>query len=544
MTRPVSQINPTQGLALRFLVPWTTSVLWASCMLSAVCCFKANGQTIIENFAGLNLIKVSMLSGFSTPPDTMGAAGTNHFVEFINGAFGVYDKAGNQLLLESDEDFWLNAGIKSGTMSAGLSDPRIFFDVRSGRWFASEITVDTTGNKVLIARSDTSDPTGGWQGTNFIGSTNDFADFDTLGVDALGVYVSASIFNAAGTSLLGQSLFCIPKTDLLSAPPSLSRMTRFDNIDDQVYGFTMQGVCNLDAGAGHGVAVAIDNASFGYMDRTTINNPGAAGATLSTPVRITLSYDTQPDNPKQPNGQTVDVPDDRFADAVWQVGGYIFCANTIAEGGKDVVHWAVLNETNNAVVGEGYIGDTNYEYFQPAIAVNHAGRIMLVFNRCGTTAPDGYISICAAVGTLSNGHVTMGTPFLVKAGTVNYTGLAGVDTTPYRWGDYSATCVDPTDEDLFWTIQEIPFAAGTWGTQITLLSMATNRPALNITEMGNTIELSWPLSTDPAYQLQFATNLTSGSTWNAVTNAPVISINQNVVTLTPAGGAAYFRLAK
>ncbi len=527
--------------------------------------FSSPAQTIIKNFSGLNLNDISSVSGFIlTPPDTMGAAGTNHFVEFVNGAFGVFDKAGNRLLLESDKNFWLNAGISSGTMSAGLSDPRIFFDARSGRWFATEITVDSTNNKVLIARSDTFDPTGIWKGTNFVGSSTGFADYDTLGVDALGVYVAASIFNAAGR-LQGQSLFSIPKADLLAATPSLARMTRFDNISDQTYGFTLQGVCSIDAGAGHGVVVAIDNVAFNWMDRTTINGPGAAGATLSSRVRIPLTYDTQPNLPTPPNGQTVDVPDDRFPGAARQVGGYIFCANTIVQGSKDAVHWVVLNETNNAVIGEGVISDSNYDYFQPAIAANHAGKILLGFNRCGTAAPAGYLSVYAAVGTLTNGTVTMGAPFVVQAGTLNYTGLAGVETTtPYRWGDYSATCVDPADENLFWTIQEIPVAAGTWGTQITLISMTTNTPSLAIapaqyafaysrTNRNNQVyavsnvvsmNLSWPLSTDPSFLLQTSTNLAAPTSWTAVTNSLGANISQNVVTVAVTNLPTFFRLKK
>ena len=503
-------------------------------------------QTIIKNFSGLNVDNVGIVAGFKpTPPDTMGAAGTNEFVEFINGAFAVYDKAGNQRLLESDEHFWTNAGISAAVMVAGLSDPRVIFDSRSGRWFASEITVDTTGNQILVARSDTADPTGTWRGTNFIGDSSSFADYDTLGVDALGVYIGANIFDATGNTLLGVSFFSIPKANLLASPPSLANLTRFNTISDQTYGFTPQGVCSTDAGSGHGVMIAIDNASFGYLDRTTITNPGAAGATLGTPIRVPLAYDSGPNPPTPPNTKTVDVPDDRFPGAVREVNGYIYAANTILQGSKDAVHWVVISETNNTVIGEGIISDASYDYFQPAIAANHKGKILMAFNRCGTTSPAGYISVYAAVGTISNNTVTMGAPFVLKTGTFNYTGLAGVETNmPYRWGDYSSTSVDPADENLFWTIQEIPVAAGSWGTQITLISMATNIPSLSITGSRTNCVVAWPLSTDPAFVLQASTNLTNPSGWNNVTNVTGVVASQNVVTLGLATKPTFFRLKK
>jgi len=501
----------------------------------------APAQTIIQNFAGLNSSDVSALGSGGTPPDTMGAAGNNQFVEFINGGFAIYSKSGVRQSLILDETFWLNAGISSATMSAGLSDPRIIYDTGTGRWFASEITVDFTGNKVLIGRSDSADPAGGWKALSFTNNSG-FADFDTLGVDSTGVYVGVNEFTGSG-SFTGVSFLSIPKADLTNNPPTLANMSKFENLNADINGFTLQGVCNPDAGPGHGVILAIDNVTYKYINRTTINGSGAAGATLAPTARISITYDSSPIAATQPSNKTVDAGDDRFSAAVRQIGGYIFMANNILQGSKDAVHWLVLNETNNAVVGEGLISDPSYDFFQPSIAASHAGKILLAFNRCGTASPAGNISIYAAIGTITNGIVTMGSPFLLKQGNVSGYSFSG-DFQPYRWGDYSATMVDPTDEDLFWTIQEIPVSSTSWGTQITLISMATNRPVLNLASTGTTVNVSWPLSTDPAYVLQTSANLAPAAAWVTVTDAPVINFNQNVVTLTTTNGSAFYRLKK
>jgi hypothetical protein len=137
----------------------------------------------------------------------------------------------------------------------------------------------------------------------------------------------------------------------------------------------------------------------------------------------------------------------------------------------------------------------------------------------------------------------MGPAFLIQTGAVSNFSLS-FDSPPYRWGDYSSTMADPTDDNLFWTIQEIPASSTSWGTQITLISLATNQPSLTISAAGSTVTLSWPLSTDPAYILQTSTNLASATAWSSVTNAPVISINQNLVTLTVTNGPAFYRLKK
>src|ERR1035441_271739 len=202
----------------------------------ALGCAVLRGQTIVQSFPGVSLNDTDALgTGFSAPPDTMGAVGTNQFVEFINGAFAIYSKTGVQQALISDNTFWENAGISASTISAGLTDTRVLYDIGSGRWFATEITVDTVGAQVLLARSDTSDPGGTWQAVNFTGSTGpDSPDFDTLEVDATGVYIGINNFDEL-MNFTDVSFFSIPKADLVASTPSLTRMTRFDNLDETVY---------------------------------------------------------------------------------------------------------------------------------------------------------------------------------------------------------------------------------------------------------------------------------------------------------------------
>src|ERR1019366_1345670 len=533
-------MNHKQLLNCKFVVlkpRWSLAMLVALALATT----PASAQTIIKNFSGANLTDVNGLGTGGTPPDTMGAAGTNQFVEFINGAFAVYNKAGVRQSLISDNMFWENAGISAATIAAGLTDTRIIYDAGSGRWFASELTTDNTANRVLVARSDSSNPSGPWKAVNLLANSG-FGDFDTLGVVSLAVSLGVNNFDS-GNNFTGVSFFSIPKADLLAATPATNNMTRFDNLNADSYGFALQGVCNPSAGLGHGVIIAIDNAAYNFFDRTTINNPGAAGATLATTVRLPNAYDGGPNPAVQPGGATIDAGDDRFSGAVRQAGGNIFMANCILQGSRDAVHWLVLKESNNAILGEGIFSNANYDFFYPTIAANSKGQFLVGFNRSGTTAPAGDIGIYGAVGTVSGSTVTMGSAFLIQTGAVSNFTLS-FDSAPYRWGDFSATMVDPTDDDLFWTIQEIPATATSWGTQITLISLATNRPSLTITPAGSNVLVSWPLSTDPAYVLQSAASLNPPTTWTTVATPATVSINQNVVSLPHSGAATFFRLQK
>src|SRR5438132_1199219 len=59
------------------------------------------------------------------PPDSTGAAGPDHFVEFINGRFSVYSKSnGVRVQTMSDRSFWSQAGV-SLAANFMVSDPRL-----------------------------------------------------------------------------------------------------------------------------------------------------------------------------------------------------------------------------------------------------------------------------------------------------------------------------------------------------------------------------------------------------------------------------------
>ena len=76
------------------------------------------------------------------------------------------------------------------------------------------------------------------------------------------------------------------------------------------------------------------------------------------------------------------------------------------------------------------------------------------------------VSAYAAVGKTEAGVTTFAPPVLLRAGTDDFVRLDTLGRN--RWGDYSATVVDPVDERRFWTVQEFVLGDDIWGTQITL----------------------------------------------------------------------------
>jgi hypothetical protein len=182
------------------------------------------------------------------PPDTMGAVGPDHIVEIINGNFEIFNKrTGASLESRSLDSFWINrVGLANPTTFT--FDPRVVFDPDSGRWFA--VSIDgvirdaagaiVTANNIYVARSDSDDPSGDWDGFRFVSDTVgplEFHDYPTLGLDADGLYICTQDFDGGGN----ESCYSIPKADLLLDTPSIANLTRFEATPPGLRGSTAAG---------------------------------------------------------------------------------------------------------------------------------------------------------------------------------------------------------------------------------------------------------------------------------------------------------------
>ncbi len=473
----------------------SVSTLARASVAAAALSFAAtstHAATIVANFAGLNLTQTAPLAGgIYAPPDTDGAIGINHFVEFINGGYQVYNRNGTTAgALISDSQFWLNAGISPTLVNQSLSDTRIKYDAQSGRWFAAEITIDggttcCSNNSVLIGVSKTSDPTAGWNATSFnVAGSGRFNDYPTLGVDANGVYIGTNDFNAAGTAFVGVTVTSIPKASLLTAVPTVTGLSTFvQNTSSPTIGTTPQVVTNDGTGYTGAKIIANSSTNFNEIELTTINNTASPLATLGATVTKTIAFDGNTTNVRQPDGsRVIDGLDNRFSGTAYQVGNLIYAANAINNGniggslapGSNSVHWLIINATTNAIVQEGLITDGTRDLWQPSIAANAFGDVVIGYNKAGA---DLNISSFAAVGHTVGGVLSFEAPLLLQAGTVNnYRDGFGSSTS--RWGDYSATMIDPTDPYTFWTIQELPFTSNRWGTWISAINVRVAAPSV------------------------------------------------------------------
>jgi hypothetical protein len=429
---------------------------------------SVKAQVVIgQNFTGTNINLT-----FQIPPDTDGAVGLNHYVELVNGRFQVYNKA-NGVAVQSKglNQFWSDAGVATGSSF----DPRIIYDHNSGRWFAAAAdNGESSSSNFLVAVSTTSDPTGAWKAFAIkADATNtDWADFPTLGLDRDGVYISANMFAVSNNNFDAIKIISIPKADLTAAVPTIANRTTFNGLNPATVGFAVQPIVDFGPSKGRAPLLAVSDLNFTQLNRTNILGAGAAGATLSGTTNIAVSTMSFPPNAAQPDGTSnLDTGDNRISASVVEQGTSLWAVQPVAFGGRSAVRWYQIDEPTNTVLQSGTISDSQFDYYYPSINVNSFGEVIVGFSRSGLNPTTGFASSVAVAGTTTGGVTTFGSPILLKSGVANYHFTDGSGTN--RWGDYSATTLDPNDPHSFWTIQEWASANNQWSTQITQLTFTT-----------------------------------------------------------------------
>ena len=441
----------------------------------------AQVATIAQNFVGTNINQLPALNNgnSSIPPDTMGTAGINHYVETLNGSFAIYNKSTGALVGSriSLTTFWQNAGITglnnnpSATGAIGTGDPRILFDPNSQRYFVAGID-SASPNRILIAVSNTSDPTAGFKARaiNNTSSPGTFADFPMLGIDQNNVYVTTNNFIPSGGGFSSNGAFIIPKSGLLQANPTIANVTKIDNINPNTFGFANQPIVDFAGnGTSHLTLASFDSTN---LHLASLDNVNTATPSISSGNFLAVAGNTNTQDARQPGGpNTINTGDFRFSSNVVKQGNNIWGVNTNTVAGDEVVKWYRIDATTNLLVESGTISTVGFDYYRPSINVTACGLVVVGYTRSGTTE---FASAYASAGLFNGAATTFDAPTLLRTGAGNYNVTFGGARN--RWGDYSSTTLDPTDSNSLWTIQEYASATNVWSTNITRFQAGCPEP--------------------------------------------------------------------
>jgi hypothetical protein len=432
-------------------------------------------------------------------PDTMGAVGKAHVVELTNAGYAVYRKSDGALVQDGNgllADFWVNAGV---TPVGVAFDPRVLYDASSERWFAVSIDgLPVPGvplpatNRYLVAVSNSADPTAGWTGfaieSDATGAS--WADFPMLGMDSEGLYVGAVRVAVANGANLGPSLLVIPKADLLAASPSVTNATLFANLSPNWTGFLPHPVVNLD---GTGLPAGFLNggaSSFGFVQSTELVGPIEAPALMPSEFISVPPLDQgAPFLAAQPGDKLdLDAGDRRFSANPVQVDGSIWTAQSTLVDGRVAVRWSEFDAATNILLQSGDVTDPVLDLYYPSIAVNELGQV--VIGMSGSSETD-FAGAYAIVGETLGGITTFGDVVLLQAGLADYENTYPIlDPELNRWGDYSATVVDPSDPRRFWTFQEYALAEDVWAVRVTELILVPEAGTAGLVAIGGLLGLA------------------------------------------------------
>jgi len=192
---------------------------------------------------------------------------------------------------------------------------------------------------------------------------------------------------------------------------------------------------------------------------------------------------------RQPSGPRIDANDTRFSSSPFIVGNLLYAANIVGVTDNlvthDAVQWLIFNMDTDTLLATGLVSDPGFDYTYVSVAANAAGDFMLAFNRSGgANTPADNISAYADHCQFDSAtrSVSCESPTLLSQGlTGDYTQNGG---GRFRWGDYSAIAIDPSNSSVFWAAVEVPISSGIWGTQITEIVVTPEPAAFVFTGIG------------------------------------------------------------
>ena len=505
-------------------------------------------------------------------PDVSSEITEDHIVEVANGRFLVHNRfTGTRVMSKSLDQFFDDAGSVIFTTAEG---PRIIYDELSERYFVAAIGTGL-GNWVHIAFSNTSDPLGEWQSLQFVAdSTATHYNGDlTFAVDADAVYLSTNNYTAANPDVIDDvSLYSIPKADMFLANPTLTNMTRFEGLDPDVFGTTIQIASNFEASDGRAVAIgSIDVATKTMID---ILGAGAVDATLDGPFEFNVDFGltepthdpeiihdsagaageifSEPAQPVQPGGVELRAKHG-FTGAIEEQNGSIFAVQAIGLEGDELstsLNWFELDVANRAVAGSTPIDpleeiennvyqqtrdandldpfavalrgpvshvlepETGGFLFNPAIAVSSEGFVAITYNRVGGGEA---ISTGVSVGTVVNGlnrrNIQMEDDLLVQEGFETYDlNTTGVDP----WGFRGSVQVDPLKPNRFFISQPWANTTSRWTIQNSLIELVDMNPIIEADDADNQITVRRSMSDPTRVEIEIDGEVTDSFLYDAV----------------------------
>lgn len=449
-----------------------------------------------------------MDNGTLIPPDIRGAVGPTYVLETTNQQFNIYTKTGTLNSTVTITTFF------SATGGSGYFDPHCMYDANNGRYIICMDGNYSNGDGgIFVAISQTNDPTGSWYVYSFdgIGNKTDFLDYPLLGFNNNWVVVTGNDF-IGGSSPVYAKVYVMDRASLYSG--SLGTVSTFTNTN----GFCIDPAQTYDATQNTEYLVMDYNGNSGgngYVQIGTITGtPTAPVYTAGNTLGVNQPWSETSVNAKQQgNSNALEDGDTRIGNAIYTNGSLWFTHTAFLPASSPTysgVDWWQVDPSALTVTQFGRVSDPAGQifYYYPSIQVNGNGDAFLGYCLSSSTM---YSSAGYAFHASSDAVNTMETGVTYKSGVAGYYKTYGGGRN--RWGDFSGTAVDPTDNS-FWNFSEWANTSNNWGTVI------------------GRVPASSSCGAPGGESTASVTNNSATFNWNAVTGSTTYNIQYRVVGTT------------
>jgi uncharacterized repeat protein (TIGR01451 family) len=419
------------------------------------------------------------------PPDTNGAVGPAHYVQWVNLSFAVYDKATGARLLGPVKGSTLWSGFGGPCETSNDGDPIVLYDHLADRWLMSQFALPggSQGYWQCLAVSTSGDPTGAYHRYAFRWSDTKLNDYPKFGRRADAYYMTVNQFTCSfvGCSWAGQGVAAFEREKMLSGDPG-ARMIAFDlyGTDPNLGGMLPADLDGPDPG-GPEPFVQFDDDAWGYSgDQLQVWNFGVdwtGGTATFTPAQTlpTAAFDSNLCGysascvPQRGTKRKVDALSDRlmYRLQLRDFGTHraMVVNHTVDATGSDRagIRWYELRDAGSgwSIHQQGTYApaDGNHRWMG-SIAMDQDGNLALGYSVSGTNLYPA-IRHTGRMADDAPGEMTVAETSLTEGG--------GAQThSSGRWGDYSAMAVDPVDGCTFWYTTEYYAATSSagWRTRI------------------------------------------------------------------------------
>ncbi len=392
------------------------------------------------------------------PPDVNGAVGPNHLFETLNSQYRILNKSGATISTLTLSGFW--SGL-SGTGSP-YSDPHVVYDATTGRWLACMIANLNNGHYgIFLGASLTNDPTGSWYEYAFdTGPSSTLPDYPLLGYSSNWIVITTNDF-------LNLFYKQVRITVLDKAAAIAGTLGTSNTFFDASGIFTLAPAETLDAGQSTDYMLCDYNGNSGgagYIKVCTITGTGTPVYTAGALIGVNQPWsETTLDATQKGSTKLINSGGTKMRSPIVR-NGYLFATHTVylpaSSPTRSSTDFWQINPTTNAVIQYGRLDDATNKYrlYYPSLAVTANNDVLIGSNISGSAL---YASSIYAYRNGNDALNVFRTPKIYKVGLASY--FKDYGSGRNRWGDYSATCMDPAD-GTFWTLQEYARTGNTWGT--------------------------------------------------------------------------------